>query len=296
MLHGPTHDGVVIVDKPEGMSSFAVVKEVRRLLGVGKAGHTGTLDPLATGVLPICLGEATKIAGLLIAEDKEYAASARLGQRTDTLDRDGQLLEERDPSGVTREQVEAELGVMVGAQLQVPPSFSAVRSGGVRAYERARRGEKVDLAARQVIVHRLELQRFTPPDLDLEVACSKGTFIRSIVADLGERLGCGAVVTALRRLRSGPFEVARAVRLDELEERGRRGELSVISIDEALSHLPAVEVATADVARLRQGQPVAGTPPTSPTGLLRLRSEGVLVALGEEREGGYWPKRVFHLG
>lgn len=297
MSRASSRHGILVIDKPEGMSSFAVVREVRRVLRARKAGHTGTLDPLASGVLPVCIEEATKIAGLLLAEDKEYTARARLGVQTDTLDCEGRVLEERDFGAVSRGQVEATLAGLLGTQMQVPPAYSAVRAGGERAYQRARRGEEVVLPPRQVTIHRLRLTGWSPPDVELELACTKGTFVRSVVAELGQRLGCGAVLTGLRRLRSGGFDLSRAVSLERLAERRRSGDLPWISIDEALAHLPAVEISTADLPRLRQGQPVGGRPDAAATaGLLRLRSGGALVALGEEREGRFWPRRVFHLG
>lgn len=284
--------GILVIDKPQGITSFGVVKRVRQVLRVKKAGHTGTLDPLATGVLPVCVGEATKVAGLLLAEDKEYEATGLLGVETDTLDTTGRILVERGFGDVTREQVELALGSLRGAQQQVPPAFSAVRESGVRAYERARRGEKVELAPREVEVHELALTRWAPPHFEIHVACSKGTFVRSLVSEVGRRVGCGATLSALRRLRTGPFTLAQSVALEGMEERWKRGDLSLVTMDEALAHLPAVEITPKDVTRIRQGQPVAAQGGTA-TGLVRVRSESELVALGEWREGGLWPRRVF---
>jgi tRNA pseudouridine55 synthase len=290
--------GVLVVDKPEGLTSFGVVKEVRRRLGVRKAGHTGTLDPMATGVLPVCLGEATKVAGLLTAGDKEYLGTCQLGVETDTLDLTGQVVAERSAEGVAREQVEQALAAMVGPQLQVPPAFSAVHAGGERAHVRARRGERVELEPRPVEVFRLELTGWSPPRLEIRVACSKGTYVRSLVADLGRALGCGAALAALRRLRSGPFDLARAVTLEQLEDGGCLGRCldRLVSVDQALAHLPALEVDEAQARGLRHGQPFAFVPP-QPAGLtggpIRLRSGSDLVALGELRSGKVWPTRVF---
>ena len=269
------------------------MRAVRRALRVKRAGHTGTLDPLATGVLPICVGEATKIAGLLLAEDKVYEATALLGVETDTLDVTGRRLVERDATGVSQAQLEAVLPELQGAQLQAPPAYSAIRSGGERAYERARRGEEVELAPRQITVIRCALRRWDPPRAELYFECSKGTYIRSLVAELGRRLGCGATLAALRRLRSGPFDLTRAVALDELARRAEADELSLLSMDEALAHLPAAEVDAQDLSRLRQGQAVAAAGGEESAGLVRARSGGVLVALVEWRSGKVWPKRVF---
>jgi tRNA pseudouridine55 synthase len=283
--------GVLVIDKPAGMTSSDVVQRVRRRLAVRRAGHTGTLDPLATGVLPVCLGEATKIAGLLLAEDKAYAATAVLGVETDTLDITGRVLRERDASAVERAAVEAALPQMLGPQQQVPPAFSAVHKDGQRAYERARRGEAVELAPRAVTIERLELTCWEPPRLELLVECSKGTYVRSLVAELGGRLGCGATLAGLRRLRSGAIDLTRAVTLDELEQRRDEGRLPLLAMDEALGHLGVVEIDAVAAIKLRQGQPVpcVGAPP----GRLRVRCGGALLALGERRGDQLWPTRVF---
>jgi len=292
-------DGILVVDKPSELTSFDVVRAVRRSLRTKRVGHTGTLDPLATGVLPVCVGEATKIAGLLLAEDKVYLATALLGKETDSHDITGQVVAERDASGISREQVEAALAGLRGEQQQVPPAFSAIRKDGVRSYKRARRGEEVELPPRQVTVLSLELTRWELPCLDLQIECSKGTYVRSLVRALGRALGCGATLSALRRLRSGSFDLSSSLRLDELEERGKRGELPLISMDAALGHLEAVELEPEQVARVRQGQPVDVSPPADegepPSGerLIRVRCQGALVALGVRRAGRVWPKRVF---
>jgi tRNA pseudouridine55 synthase len=286
--------GVLVVDKPEGLTSFGVVKEVRRRLDVRKAGHTGTLDPMATGVLPVCLGEATKVAGLLTAGDKEYLGTCQLGVETDTLDLTGRVVAERSWDGIAREQVQQALAAMVGPQLQVPPAFSAVHADGERAHVRARRGERVELEPRPVEVYRLELTGWNPPRLEIQVACSKGTYVRSLVSELGRVLGCGAALAALRRLRSGPFDLSRAVTLEQLQDEGCLDRL--VGVDQALAHLPALEVDDAQARGLRHGQPFAFVPP-QPAGLsggpIRLRSGSSLVALGELRSGRVWPTRVF---
>jgi tRNA pseudouridine55 synthase len=206
-------NGVLVIDKPPQVSSAAVVAQVRRLLGVDRAGHGGTLDPIATGVLAICLGPATKLAQYLLADDKAYEADAVLGIETDTLDRAGQVVAEH-PVAVTREAVIAALAAHTGEQDQVPPMYSAIKQGGVPLYARARAGETVERAPRRIRIDRLELLAFEPPRLRLAIACSKGTYIRSLVADLGRDLGCGAHLGELRRTRSGRFTLADAVALD----------------------------------------------------------------------------------
>jgi tRNA pseudouridine55 synthase len=284
---------VLVVDKPAGITSFEVVGRVRRILGIKRVGHTGTLDPLATGVLPLCLGQATKIAGLLLAEDKAYRGTALLGLQTDTLDVTGRVLQRRDPGAVTRDGVLEALARLRGPQLQVPPAFSAVRKGGRRAHELARAGQQVELEPRPVEVLRLELERWEPPRLELFVECSKGTYVRSLVADLGRLLGCGAALEQLRRLRSGSFGLEQAVGLEDLEQIWQGGEeLPLTSMDRALCHLPAVELSPQEVPRVRQGQEVS-RPEAPDADLARLRLGPELVALGRVEGGRVRPKRVF---
>ena len=287
----PLH-GVLVVDKPGGMTSFDVVKRVRRWLKVKKVGHTGTLDPMATGVLPLCLGEATKIAGLLQADDKAYLAGVLLGVQTDTLDMDGQVLAEGDASNVSRAQVGVVLETLRGDQQQVPPVFSAIHTNGQRAYELARKGQQVDLPPRAVQIHTLELCSWSPPRLELQVDCSKGTYVRSLVRDLGLALGCGAALESLRRQRSGAFDLEQAVPLDQVRTRLADQTLPLVSMDHALAHLPLVEIDQAQARRLRQGQPLDVQMP--PGELLRVRHDGQLVAPGQPRADRLWPRRVFN--
>jgi tRNA pseudouridine55 synthase len=288
--------GILIVDKPAGLTSFGVVKKVRGALRVKKAGHTGTLDPMATGVLPVCLGEATKIAGLLTAADKAYDGEGLLGIETDTLDVTGQETARHEvPGDLTRESLERVLADLRGKQQQVPPAYSAVRQGGERSYKRARRGEAVQLEAREVQIHALELVRFELPRFAFSVQCSKGTYVRSLVAEIGARLGCGATLAALRRTRAGYFDLARAVPLDQVRLRQDAGDLPLISVDAALAleGLLAVELSAEQADGIRHGQPAAPQEGDTPAGLLRLRCGDDLVALGELRDGQLWPKRVF---
>jgi len=279
--------GVLVIDKPEGLTSFAVVK---------KAGHTGTLDPLATGVLPVCLGEATKVAGMLLAEDKAYEAEAELGRRTDTLDVTGETTARGDFSGITRQQIEQALAPLTGEIDQVPPAYSAVRVDGKRAHELARQGRAPELKARRVVVQELELTRFEPPHLGLRIACSKGTYVRVLIDDLGSALGCGASMSALRRTRSGAFTLERAAALEGLRQQADAGELPLFSLDEALAHLPGVDTDEAGAHHLRHGQPLDGPGPDLPEGdLVRARLDGETIALGVLKQGQVWPRRIFHL-
>ena len=239
-------NGVLVLDKPPNMSSASAVEFVKRRLGAKRAGHGGTLDPIATGVLPICLGEATKIAGYLLADDKEYEAEIMLGVETDTLDRTGTVTATRAADHVTREMIEAALALRVGDQDQLPPIFSAIKQDGVRMYHRARRGEEIERTPRRVRVDTLELIDFTPPLLRIRIACSKGTYVRSCVADLGTDLGVGAHMTNLRRTRSGVFSIDQAHDLDRLDN------CHLVGLVEA-TRLPKVTSPVELISRVRSG-------------------------------------------
>ncbi|MEJ7598104.1 MAG: tRNA pseudouridine(55) synthase TruB [Kofleriaceae bacterium] len=210
-----TH-GILIIDKPANRSSASTVDYVKRVLNAERVGHGGTLDPLATGVLLICVNAATKLAGYLLAEDKAYEADAILGVETDTLDRTGRVLATH-PVAVTEQALREALGRRCGEQDQIPPMFSAIKQGGVRLYERARAGEDVERAARKIRIDRLELLAFEPPRFRVAITCSKGTYVRSILADLGTELGCGAHLAELRRTRSGRFGIEQAITLEQLD-------------------------------------------------------------------------------
>jgi tRNA pseudouridine55 synthase len=209
--------GVLVVDKPAGITSASVVEQVRRTLGLDRAGHGGTLDPIATGVLAVCVGSATKLAQFLLADDKAYEAEGVLGVETDTLDRTGRIVGQRAAS-VTRDALLAVLAAHLGEQDQTPPMYSAIKQAGVRLHDRARAGEIVERAARRIRIDRLELLGFEPPRFRIAIACSKGTYVRSLVADIGSALGAGAHLAELRRTRSGRFTLDQAVTLDRLPE------------------------------------------------------------------------------
>ena len=206
-------NGVVIVDKPAGITSHDVVDRVRKLLGVRKAGHTGTLDPMATGVLPVCVGEATKLASFLTGDDKAYEVTMRLGVRTDTQDMTGQVLNEQEPR-VTEVDVRAALEAVAGTITQVPPQYSAVKVRGKALYKWARKGVRVEPPARQVEIRAIRLRGIEMPRVRFDVTCSKGTYVRTLCADMGERLGCGAALESLRRTASGAFRLQDAVSLE----------------------------------------------------------------------------------
>ena len=230
------------------MSSAAAVDHVKKRIGAKRAGHGGTLDPIATGVLPICLDEATKLASYMLADDKEYEADLLLGVETDTLDRTGIITAERPFEHVTREAVVAALAARMGEQDQLPPIFSAIKQAGVRHYQRARRGEgeEIERTVRRIRIDRLELLEFAPPRVRVAIACSKGTYVRSLIADLGEDLGAGAHMAELRRTRSGTFSIAQAHDLDRMDN------YRLIPLEEA-TQLPIVVAPAEHIPKIRSG-------------------------------------------
>ena len=237
--------GLIVVDKPPGLTSAHAVEQVRRALRVDRAGHGGTLDPIATGVLPICLGAATKLAQYLLADDKGYTATCTLGIETDTLDRTGTITKTTTPD-VTRERFEAALASRMGEQDQVPPMYSAIKREGRRLYHLARAGEEVEREPRRIRITELTLLAWDPPRARIAIACSKGTYVRSLVADLGTDVGCGAHMTELRRTRSGVFTLAQAHDLDRLDHP------RLVAMTEA-TRLPRVTVPAELEHRVRSG-------------------------------------------
>ena len=252
---------VLVIDKPSGPSSFLVCRRVRGLLGKQgeKVGHGGTLDPFASGVLPVCIGQGTKVVPFLLDADKAYEALVRFGVETDTLDWTGQVLAERSVAGLAGEAVAAALADFRGTIAQVPPMHSALKRDGRPLYAYARKGETIERTARQVTIHALEMTAFEPPDrARLRIRCSKGTYIRSLAADLGQRLGVGAHLLELRRTASGPFTIDQAITLDELRARVAEGRaLPMISLLAALVHLPKATVDQGQALVLERGQPMA---------------------------------------
>lgn len=251
--------GVLLLDKPAGLTSNHALQTARRLFDAAKAGHTGTLDPLASGLLPLCFGEATKVSQFLLGADKGYRARLRLGITTRTGDSTGEVLRER-PVTVEPARLEAVLRAHTGRLQQVPPMYSALKRGGERLYTLARRGETVEREARTIYIAQLALREFTGTELELEVDCSKGTYVRSLAEDIGEALGCGAHLTALRRLRVGHLQLSQAMTLDALEALAADQaalDACLTPLAEALAHLPQHRVSDAEAERLRHGQSLA---------------------------------------
>ncbi len=246
--------GLILIDKPEGLTSFGVVAKLKWLCGTKRVGHTGTLDPLATGVLPILVGRPTVLCGHLLAADKEYIASVRLGVTTDTLDITGKVLEQRAVA-VTKEQINAVLKTFVGKQKQTPPMYSALKKDGVRLYDLARQGKEVDRPVRDIEIFEIELLSFTKDGFDMRVLCSKGTYIRSLADDIGKVLGTGAVLRALRRTKTAGFSVQDSVRLDDLTPENVR--IFLQPAETAVLSYPACVVSSKQAIRFQNGGELA---------------------------------------
>ena len=287
-------DGVLLLDKASGMTSNDALQKARRLFSAAKGGHTGTLDPMATGLLPLCFGEATKFSADLLDADKTYEADVKLGITTDTGDAEGQVLTN---AAVTTSiaDVERLLPRFTGPIKQVPPMHSALKRDGRPLYELARQGIEVEREARDVTIHALDMLGLEGDVLRLRVSCSKGTYIRVLAADIGQALGCGAHLTALRRTRVGDLVLERSVTQSQLElqDEVQRG-AHLLPVDALLQSLPAVHLAAAEANRFSHGNPV--TLPTGLLGKIRVYAEGRLLGVGEPGPGSLlWPKRLVQL-
>jgi len=252
-------DGILNIDKPVGVTSYKTVAGIKRLVDVKRVGHAGTLDPLASGVLPVCLGRATRIVEYLNELNKVYCAEVQLGKSTDTYDAEGRITQEYDASFVTEEQIESALDTFRGEIAQKPPMYSAVKHQGKRLYEIARQGITVPRKSRKINIYRLKLKSFKKEVATLEVECSKGTYIRSLAHDLGEALGCGAHLKNLVRMSYGPFNVRDSLsplQVKDIFNKGRLEEI-ICPLDKALLHLPAVYVDSESGRFLRNGRAIS---------------------------------------
>lgn len=275
MIHG-----ILLLDKPQGISSSAAVQKVRRAFNRIKAGHTGSLDPLATGMLPICLGEATKVAGYLLDGDKQYECTARFGARRSTGDLEGEVVEECAVPTDLQATLLAVLPQFTGPISQVPPMYSALKRDGKPLYQLARQGIEVERAARQVVIHSLELLEATADEARLRVSCSKGTYIRTLAEDLARALGSCAHLTALRRTSVAPFSGQGMVTLEQVEAGLGAGQL--LPPDSALAHLPAVSLGAELARRLGQGQVVPCAAAPAESGFVRVYGvEGRFAGIGQ---------------
>jgi tRNA pseudouridine55 synthase len=249
--------GTLLLDKPAGITSNAALQEVKRLFGANKAGHTGSLDPLATGVLPLCFGEATKFSQFLLNADKHYLTTIKLGITTKTGDADGEVLEERSVPSISDEELEDLLMAYRGEISQIPSMYSALKVNGQPLYKLARQGIEIERQSRQVTIHQLDVVARGEDTLVLDVQCTKGTYVRTLAEDIGRELGCGAHVVALRRLGAGPFSVEETLTLDELRQLDLSAlDEKLLPISSAVKDWPSVEMTEITASYLRQGQAV----------------------------------------
>ena len=286
--------GVLVLDKPTGMTSNGALQAVRRLFRARKAGHTGSLDPLASGVLPLCFGEATKLSGWLLDACKTYEVTARMGERTDTADATGVVIEYHEVPELTADRVASALDQFVGEIEQVPPMYSALKRNGRRLYEMARKGESVERPSRNVTIHTLELIGIEGIDVRVRVVCSKGTYVRTLVEDIAASLGTVGHVTELRRTASGPFSESGAVTIETLEGEGAAArDKRLLPPDSAVPDLPVVNLDSAEVDRIRCGQRI-GCRASDIRGPARLHGpDGQMIGIGEIEGGRLSPRRIF---
>ena len=294
-------DGLLVLDKPTGMSSNAALQQAKRLFGAAKAGHTGSLDPLATGVLPLCFGEATKFSQFLLDADKGYESTFVLGVGTDTADADGAVIAQASAVHLTEDVVTQAMVTLTGVIEQVPPMYSALKVDGQPLYKRARAGEQIERAARPVEIYGFELLSFEPGDqvrLGVKVRCSKGTYIRTLAEDLGAALGVPAHVSTLRRCQSGPFALDDCVTPEQLtavKASGTDTDLDALlqPIESGIQHLPRLSLSEAATFYIRQGQPVL-VPNGPQSGMVRIADAGGLfLGVGDMRDDGKLaPKRL----
>jgi tRNA pseudouridine55 synthase len=291
-------NGILLLDKPLEMTSNGVLQRVKRLFAAKKAGHTGSLDPLASGMLPICFGEATKLCQFLLDSDKYYRVTAKLGERTSTGDAEGEVIATADVVDITSERVEAMLQKFLGPIEQIPPMYSAVKFQGQPLYKLARRGIEIERQPRTVTIHSLSLLASDETTFELDVHCTKGTYIRTLVDDIGLALGCGAHVAALRRIAVAPYQDCKMITLAELEAlKEQEGAVALrqhlLPIESSVQGFPAVHLSTAATFYLRMGQPVMASH-VKTNGLIKIFSDsGEFMGIGEMLDDGrVTPKRL----
>ncbi|PPD20676.1 MAG: tRNA pseudouridine(55) synthase TruB [Methylomonas sp.] len=287
--------GILLLDKRLGVSSNKALQEVRRLFNANKAGHTGSLDPLATGLLPLCFGEATKVSGMLLDDDKRYRVTVQLGIVTETGDAEGRIIDSKPVPQISEDQLHSCLQAFHGEIEQLPPIYSALKQNGKKLYELARAGKPVERKPRPVKILELKLLGFGEDWLDLEVFCSKGTYIRSLAEDIGQVLGCGGSVKSLRRLQAGVFDISGAKTLEQLAAMDSASLNScLIAVDKPLMGLMPVDLSGEEAARIRQGQVLHDR--KLPPGMVRLYDGGAFLGLGEMLlDGKLVPRKLFNL-
>ena len=294
---GRNVDGIIVLDKAMGKSSNFSLQDTKKLYEANKAGHTGSLDPLATGVLPLCFGEATKVSQFLLDSDKRYVVQIKLGERTDSGDSAGNLIKKADKLSLSHGDIEEALKIFTGSIQQVPPMYSALKKNGVPLYKLARKGISVDRNPRLVTVYAIEFLNFEGNLIELDITCSKGTYIRAIADDLGLELGCGAHVVALRRTQAGPFTIENSVDLEVLREAKLLGGIDkldefLVPMDHAIIELPEVTLPSISAGCVKNGQAVT-VKHLLKEGFVRLYEEERFIGIGRiDTDGKVAPRRL----
>lgn len=288
--------GIILLDKRLGVSSNRALQEVRRLFNANKAGHTGSLDPLATGLLPLCFGEATKVSAMMLDDNKRYQAVVRLGVMTDTGDAEGEIIEQKPVPELSLEMIEDCLSHFMGEIDQVPPMYSALKLNGKKLYELAREGKTVERKARRITIFDLKLLGFTTDTLMLDVFCSKGTYIRSLAEDIGHRLGCGGTIAGLRRTQSGQFKIEQALTIEQYQAMTpEQLNACLLAVDQPLQDLPIIQLSAQQAVSVKHGQQITHEAQAL-HGMVRMYSEQVFLGLGEMLlNGKLVPKKIFNL-
>ena len=299
--HGRNENGILLLDKAIGITSNSALQQIKRLYQAKKAGHTGSLDPLASGLLPLCLGEATKLSSFLLDSDKEYEGTCQFGTKTSTGDAEGEVISTRAVPKLTREVLEEQCAAFTGEIEQIPPMHSAIKKNGQPLYKLAHQGIEVEREARQVTIHELTILEVQETAFRFHLRCSKGTYVRTLVEDIGERLGCGAHLSSLRRTAVGPFRLEDAVTSEELahiaEDEGMSGlDAVLIPMDQALEKWPAVRLTEDSAFYVQQGQPVQ-VPKAPTSGWVRLfASNDRFLGVGQILDDGrVAPKRLVNM-
>lgn len=298
--------GIVLLDKRLGVSSNRALQEVRHLFNANKAGHTGSLDPLATGLLPLCFGEATKVSALMLDDNKRYQVIVQLGVMTDTGDAEGIVIETKPVPDLSIEKIQACLQLFTGEIDQIPPMYSALKHNGKKLYELARAGETIERKARRIKIFELKLLTGSQvgarnsDQLLLEVFCSKGTYIRSLAEDIGHTLGCGGTVKELRRLEAGQFRIEHAMTIEQLAAMSEQDLFDcLIAVDKPLEMLPSVQLSDEQATSIKYGQSIYPSPDPSLgvwQGLLRMYHAAIFLGLGEmQLDGKITPKKLFNM-
>ncbi|TXK95577.1 tRNA pseudouridine(55) synthase TruB [Methylococcaceae bacterium HT1] len=290
--------GILLLDKRQGISSNKALQEVKRLYDANKAGHTGSLDPLATGLLPVCLGEATKVSAFMLADDKRYQTVIQLGVMTDTGDVDGTVLEVKEVPEISEQQLASCLTSFVGQIEQIPPMYSALKHNGKKLYELAREGITVERKARKITIYGIECLSFVDGLLTLDVQCSKGTYIRTLAEDIGHALNCGGTVKELRRTAAGMFKLENALTIEQLKsiESDDALQALLIAVDKPLQAIPAINISQLDADLVLQGQQISVPDEKIEQGLRRLYHEQKFLGLGEMLlNAKIQPRKLFKL-